>query len=128
MLTGTWNRLEANRSEEDQILKKHYCLRKVLCLFQWYNNLQVLWLAQEEEGYKIYTVPKEGILPTAPSDVVKEDMQKKKKNKNTAQRQTLRQRRTMERQLSPESSIRVHTRISPIIKVGVLQMLWLQNC
>lgn len=40
-----------------------------------------------------------------------------------AQRQNLRQRRTMERQLSPESSIRVHARISPIIKVGVLQML-----
>ena len=61
------------------------------------------------------------MLPTPPSAVVKEDMQKEKKN--TAQRQTLRQRRTMERQLSLESSIRVHTRISPIIKVGVLQML-----
>lgn len=65
------------------------------------------------------------MLPAPPSAVVKQDMQKKKQTnkKNMAQRKNLRQRRTMERQLSRESSIRVHARISPIIKVGVLQML-----
>lgn len=38
----------------------------------------MLWLAQEEEGCKTWTVPKEGMRPTPPSAVVKEDMQKEK--------------------------------------------------
>lgn len=38
---------------------------------------------EQEEGYKGYKIPKEGMTPTSLSDVGKEDMQKKKK-KNMA--------------------------------------------
>lgn len=53
-------------------------------------------LHEQEEGYKSHAIPKGGMPSTPPSDVAKEDMQKKEE-KHSPIRQTQEQRKTMDK-------------------------------